>query len=101
MEISELVRIRNIPYKQRGDLRTLSAAINVPVTYMYRLVWCGAIKRYSSTLKPFLKEANKMERIKFALSHIDHNDVFDPVYDKKVHVDAEWFFMKEVKSNTY
>ncbi|RHY35114.1 hypothetical protein DYB25_014119 [Aphanomyces astaci] len=54
----------------------------------------------SSYLRPLLTEDNKEERMKFALSFVTKNHVFDDMHDVG-HVDEKWFFLTKDKGKFY
>jgi hypothetical protein len=65
----------------------------------------GCIKRHTSAIKPYLTEANKIERLKFCLSMLDSSTMpHDPTYKTMhniVHIDEKWFYMTKKSMKYY
>lgn len=96
-----LTKVKDVPFRQRSTLRSLSAAINTPLATLHRIVKEGALKRISNTIKPALTDENKQHRLKFSLSMLQQgSNNFDPMYDT-VHVDEKWFNLTKIKQNFY
>lgn len=53
-----------------------------------------------STVKPLLTEENLTERVRFALSHLNSNGLFNSMYDH-VHIDEKWFYITKTKRSYY
>ena len=98
-ELTNLIkRVRRV---NRGTLRDLSEAIDVPYTTLRRYFKQGMIKKFNIRIKPILYESHKIHRCNHCLSYIDANTGnFDPMYNT-VHVDEKWFFMKRKNSRVY
>lgn len=92
--------IKDIPLKQRGTLRSLSHACNIPASSLCRLMKEGDLKRITSTVKPTLTEKNKVERLMFASKFVMPNGTFHSMFDY-VHIDEKWFYLTHVKRNYY
>ena len=79
---------------QRTTIRSLAGALNVSKTKMHKVFKEGPVHRHSSTLKPYLREQNKRERLKFCTSMIDEQTVHtDPKFrDMRniIHIDEKW-----------
>jgi len=96
-----LEKMKDVPLNQRSTLRSLSAAIDVPRTSLFRRLKDGdSIKRVSSFLKPTLTDDNKIERLRFCLSKIKQNGFF-PNMMNEVHIDEKWFFLTTNKKSYY
>jgi len=67
----DLACFREIPLSKRTCLRILACAMNINKTSLIRLKKDGAIRYHSSIVKPFLKEENKLARLKFYLSMLE------------------------------
>ena len=87
-------------FSDRTTLRSLSFAIKIPTTSLWRLLKSEHILRYSSTLKPVLTEKNKEAQMNFSRSFADENGIFMDMMDY-VHIDQKWFFMTKIKENYY
>lgn len=95
-----LERMREIPVNRRSTLMSLSYAIGVPKTTLFRMFKRGEFKRKSSHIKPFLTDENKRERVKFALSKLQPNGVFEDMYNY-IHIDEKWFYLTKAKKSYY
>lgn len=93
--------IKNVPLNRRGSLRSLSAAIQVPLTSLYRRFREDKqFEKISSHLKPTLTESNMKARLEFCLSHITTEGYFHDMYDY-VHIDEKWFYLSQNKRSYY
>lgn len=101
----DLSRVTTIPFNRRKTLRALARELDVSKTTLYNRFQWGELERCTNTLKPFLKPANKIERLKFCMSMLDENSITDGDHyfnemDNFVHIDEKWFNMTQ-KNNTY
>nr|AFM74331.1 tranposase [Pseudo-nitzschia multiseries] len=92
--------VKKVSYKDRSDLRTLSAASGIARTTLGNYVKKGQILRHSGAVKPFLTEKNKKARVEFALSLIKPDGKFEDMYDT-IHIDEKWFYLKTTNQKTY
>jgi transposase len=86
-------RMRCVPLRRRMKIRSLAKQLNVSVSVIQRLLKMGKIKRHTNNLKSVLTASNKLERVRFAASHVDYDGdkaMFQPMYNV-VHVDEKWF----------
>ena len=68
VELSEVARI---PLHKRTTIRSLAEELGIKKSTLYR--WFrGELRRHSSSLKPYLKEANKNVKLRWCLSMLDH-----------------------------
>lgn len=100
----DLSRVQEIGLHQRTTLTSLSDALGVSYSKLYRLFKQGVLRRHSSAIKPHLKEENKMTRLQFCLSMLDtcttlNDPKFKGMYNY-VHIDEKWFYMTK-KDQTY
>lgn len=97
-------RIQEIPLSRRTTLDSLSCALNVGKTTLFRNLKLGNIRRHSNAIKPFLKEENKRTRLQFCISMLERNTLaHDPTFVDMynvVHIDEKWFYMTK-KLETY
>lgn len=91
--------MKDVPLEDRQNIRTLSYAINVPATTLWRRMKDGSLKRHSNAVKPWLTDQNKLDRLLFSYSHLELSGHFSDMYDV-IHIDEKWFYMKKV-NNTY
>lgn len=98
---TEFHEVKDVPLSRRGTLRSLSPAINVPKTPLFRRLKAGnEIKRISSTIKPLLTEKNRKDRLIFCMSMLEPNLMFEDMYNY-VHIDEKWFYMTKAKRSYY
>lgn len=100
----------SIPYRKRTTIRSLANAlkekgIHLSPTTLHRKFKMGLIRRHSSTVKPFLKDENKMARLRFCLSMLDESTVNTaPKFldmHSILHIDEKWFYMTKKKKSYY
>jgi hypothetical protein len=102
----DLEKIRDVPLGNRSTLRSLAFALGIKSkTKVEKLVKEGILCRYSSTLKPYIKDDNKKDRLRFCLSmleenNIPHNPIFKSMYNI-IHIDEKWFEMTKKSTNYY
>ena len=65
--MTELEGIRNIPFKDRGNLRSLSDASGVSLTTLHRRVKEGKVKRVTTNLLPMITDRFQSYVIGFEL----------------------------------
>jgi len=67
----ELSDVARIPLHRRTTIRSLAEELGIKKSTLHR--WFrGELRRHSSSLKPYLKEANKNVRLRWCLSMLDH-----------------------------
>ncbi|KAK3129994.1 hypothetical protein QOZ80_6BG0487580 [Eleusine coracana subsp. coracana] len=59
----DLSRVATIALHKRSTIRKLAKALEVSKSSMHRWFKQGLLRRYSNSLKPYLKEANMKERL--------------------------------------
>ena len=101
-DVSEiLLKIRSMPLNERGSTRSLAGRLGVSHAYVHKLLKSGLIRRHSNAIKPFLTDQHKLDRLKFALDHIDpFTGVFNDM-EEIVHIDEKWFYMSPTKRTYY
>ncbi|KAF0685352.1 Aste57867_22736 [Aphanomyces stellatus] len=97
--------IRAVPHEDRQTMRSLAAQSGIPKTLVIRhMQETKRLKGRSSYVKPALMDANKIERVTFALGFLrprpHGSHFFDDMYNR-VHVDEKWFFLTKVKRTFY
>ena len=90
----------DVPLNRRSNLRSLACATEISKSTLHRRLKEGDIRRHSSAVRPMLSEKNKVERVRFALSHIRSNGLFEDMYDH-VHIDEKWFYMTKFNCKYY
>lgn len=97
----KLEKLRHIPLSRRGTIRSAAHAIEVPKSTLFRILKKGkSIKRVSSTIKPFLTEKNKKDRVEFCLSKVLPDGKFMDFKDY-IHIDEKWFYLTKCKRTYY
>jgi hypothetical protein len=89
----------NVPVLERGTIRNLATAINIPKSTVHRLVEEGLFRPHTSDIKPLLNQKQKEARLCFATSKIDVRSLSDNPENSwqyvgmfnEVHVDEKWF----------
>ena len=88
-------KIKEVPLNKRGTIRSLSREIGVSRGTVHRYFKEGKGKVHSSTVKPFLTEANMRSCLAFCKAHVNLNEgLFDNMHDV-VHIDEKWFYMNQ------
>ena len=101
-----LERIPTIPYNKRSTMRALALSLKVPYTSLQRRLKWGEIRKHTSTVKPYLKLANRIDRLKFSISMVDERTLLDAMpsfkdMQKIVHTDEKWFDLTKKKRTYY
>ena len=93
-----VAQIKLIPLKQRRTFRLLSPALGIPLSTLHRIVKHETcIRRRTTKIKSKLTDANKLERVTYALQQVHQTGTrqtnkFDPQLNV-VHVDEKWFYL--------
>ena len=92
-KIIDIDRIKAVRLRQRETLRALAAAVgDVSSTTIHRRIKDNNLRFHSSAVKPFLTDANKLERLKFCLSMLTYNTLQHRDYKfDSIHLDEKWF----------
>jgi hypothetical protein len=100
----DLSHVAKIPLHKRNTIRSLAEAAGMAKSTMHRLFKDGHLRRHSNTLKPYLKEENKKERLWWCLSMLDPNTLqTEPKFiemENIIHIDEKWFYVTK-KDKTY
>lgn len=97
--------LMELPLTERTTFRQMSDNLDMPKTTLFRgMQEHQVFRRHTSSLKPSLREDNKMARIAYCMDSVkrDPNGTlyYDPSYDV-VHVDEKWFFLTEEGKQIY
>jgi len=102
VELSEVARI---PLHKRTTIRSLAEELGIKKSTLHRWFREGELRRHSSSLKPFLKEANKIARLRWCLSMLDqHTLPNDPKFIEMeyiIHSDEKWFNASKKRETYY
>jgi DNA invertase Pin-like site-specific DNA recombinase len=102
----ELSRTRLIALNKRQTLRALARALDIPYATLQRRLKWGELRRHTSSIKPALKQENKISRLKFCISMLDETTLANETPSFKnmqniVHIDEKWFDMTKRKRTYY
>jgi hypothetical protein len=79
--------------------------LKINKTSLSRIQKHGVIKRQTNAINSFLKEENKIERLRFCLSMLESSTLsHDPTFKTMhniVHIDEKWFYMTKKSTNYY
>jgi hypothetical protein len=93
--VVDLSMVTSVSLLQRSTIRSLAGAIGMSKSAVHRCYKEGLIRRHSNTLKPYLKEANKKERLQWCLSMLDPPSLpNNPKFIEMkyiIHTDEKWF----------
>jgi DNA-binding transcriptional regulator YhcF (GntR family) len=88
-------QVEAIPLRRRCTIRSLAKELRMNRTTVHRIFKDGFLRRHSSSLKPYLKEENKKERLRWCLSMLDeHTLQTQPKFKEMkniIHQDEKWF----------
>jgi hypothetical protein len=100
----DLSHVASIPLRKRSTIRSLAEAAGMKKSTMHNLFKDGLLRRHSNTLKPCLKEANKIERLWWSLSMLDQQTLQTETkfidMENIIHLDEKWFYATK-KDKTY
>jgi hypothetical protein len=99
----DLEQLRNIPLKQRMTIEDVSSRLGISKSRIQRYLKKGLIRRHSSSIKPYLTDANKKTRLKWCVDMIEQRLVDDPRFKDLfdfVFIDEKWFYLHQ-KSEKY
>lgn len=87
--------LRGLPLSSRTTLDDLSTHLHVSKSKLHSMKREGIIKRVSNSIKPYLTDKNKKDRLKWCLSMLDpmsipNDPVFKGLFDF-VFIDEKWF----------
>jgi len=95
--------LRNIPLKERMTIEDVCAKLNMSKCTIIKYLKKGLLRRHSSSIKPYLTQANKTSRLKWCVDMVKRDLLADPrfkdLYDF-VFIDEKWFFLYQ-KSEKY
>ena len=106
-DVEELqAAIKKLRPEQRLTLRGTGASVGVSASHVFRLKKAGHVKRASLSMKPQLKDMNKVSRFVFAANEVmavptnTGQYFFKDMYDR-VHVDEKWFYLVKEGATCY
>ena len=96
-----IAKIKETPQNQRGTIRGLSAAIEIPKSTLGRMALeKNGIYKFVSSVKPSLSVQNARSRLEFCKSMLKDNGYFEDMLNR-IHIDEKWFYITKVKRNYY
>ena len=91
-----LEQLRDIPLKDRMTIEDLCSKLNISKWKIQRFLKKGLIRRHSSSIKPYLTDANKKARLQWCVDMIDKDILDDPRFKDLfdiVFIDEKWFYL--------
>ena len=71
----DLEQLRNIPLKQRMTIEDVSSRLGITKSRIQRYLKKGLLRRHSSSIKPYLTDANKKTRLKWCIDRSEERGV--------------------------
>ncbi|XP_021309036.1 uncharacterized protein LOC110432601 [Sorghum bicolor] len=88
MSTADLEVLRSIPYKERMTIEDVCAKLNMSKWAIQRYLKKGFLRRHSSSIKPYLTQANKKARLKWCVEMVKRDLLADPRFQ---HLDLGFF----------
>jgi hypothetical protein len=95
---ADLEVLRNIPLKERMTIEDVYTQLNMSKWKIQKYFKKGLLRHHSSSIKPYLTEANKMSRLKWCVDMIKRDLVDDPRFKDLfdfVFIDEKWFYLSQ------
>ncbi|XP_042016761.1 uncharacterized protein LOC121764771 [Salvia splendens] len=90
---------------ERSTIRKVASKMEVSKTTIGRFLKSNQLKPHTSAIKPTLTETNKIERMKWCLSHIQttlaEGKLLYHSMHNIVHIDEKWFYMTKTSDRYY
>jgi hypothetical protein len=99
----DLEALRNIPLKERMTIEDVCTKLNLSKWKIQRYLKKGLIRRHSSSIKPYLTQANKRSRLQWCVDMVNRELIDDPRFKELfdfVFIDEKWFYLSQ-KSERY
>ena len=99
----DLEQLRDIPLKQRMTIEDVSSKLGISKSRIQRYLKKGLLRRHSSSIKPYLTDANKKTTLKWCIDMIVQGLLDDPKFKDLfdfVFIDEKWFYLSQ-KSERY
>ncbi|KAL6842938.1 hypothetical protein ACP4OV_027251 [Aristida adscensionis] len=96
--------LRSIPLKERMTIEDVCSKLNMSKWKVQRLLKKGFLRRHSSSIKPYLTDANKKTRLKWCVDMIDKDFPDDPRFKDLfdiMFIDEKWFYLSQKSENYY
>lgn len=85
-------RVKNVPFSERQNYRTLAIKVKVSRPVLQRAVKNGMLLRTTSSIKPLLTDVNKLARVAYCKSFVGPDNCFLAMLDR-VDIDEKWFYI--------
>ena len=100
----DLEALRSVPLKERMTIEDVCAKPNMSKWKVQKYLRKGLLRCHSSSIKPFLTEANKKSRLKWCVDMIKRGlngeTRFKDFFFDFVFIDEKWFYLSQ-KSEKY
>ncbi len=101
----DLNLVTTVPLHRRTTIRTMATELNMSKFTFHRRVKEGVFRRHSNSIKPYLTNQNKKDRLRFCLCMVEknsfmHNPMFIDMFDF-VHIDEKWFYLTKGSEKYY
>ncbi|KAF0709244.1 hypothetical protein AaE_012926, partial [Aphanomyces astaci] len=93
-------KLLQVPLANRTTLRSISAHTGISRGSLHRYLKAGMFRAHSNAIRPTLTDANKYNRMKFALGFVQHDMEFDELLDY-VHIEEKWFYITKTTRRYY
>lgn len=96
-------KLKKVPLVRRSTLRSCAFATGFSKSALHRALKRDDVVKYRSYVKPLLTAQNRIDRVRFSISHIQENIPNMPFVNMKniVHIDEKWFYLTRVKNQFY
>jgi hypothetical protein len=74
----DLEQLCSIPFKERMTIKDVCAKLNMSKWKIQRYLRKGLLRRHSSSIKPYLTEANKRSKLEWCVNMIKRDLLADP-----------------------
>jgi len=100
----DLEALRNIPLKERMTIDDVCKALNLSKWQIQRYLKKGYLRRHSSSIKPYLTEANKRARLQWCVDMVNKELLDDPKFKELydiIFIDEKWFYLHQKNERYY
>jgi hypothetical protein len=104
MEV-DVSTLRDLPMSSRTTIHDVAKHFGISKSKLHSMKREGIIKRVSNSIKPYLTDKNKKDRLKWCLSMLDPTSIpLDPVFQglfDYVFIDEKWYFITRKTERYY
>lgn len=98
-------KMQSIPFENRGSIRRVAKSLGVSKSTVGRWVQDKQIKPHTNAIHPELTPRNKLQRVKYALYSMVHDNNTKVVkfsgMHNVIHIDEKWFYMTRATQRMY